>query len=84
MKITEIVNQILACQHLVEFEYDGYYGNAEAFHNADGYHITMYYEGNSDINEILVLTPQELMHTPFFNGKSLVEIADRIENVDIV
>lgn len=84
MKATEIVNQILACQHLVEFEYNGYYANAEAFSNVDGYHITMYYEGNSDTKEIVVLTPQELMSTPFFNGKSLVEIANKIENVTII
>lgn len=72
MTAAKVASRIAQCVTLFAFTYAGKTGDVDPF-NKDLFTLT--YDGDSmDVYSI-----DEVMKTPFFNGKSLSEIADKIK-----
>jgi len=72
----DIKNRISECATLFSFEYHGKQGNVDPYYlGEDKYEFLLYFNGS----EKMVYDVSEVMTDPFFDGKSLTEIADEID-----
>lgn len=77
MKTTDIFKKkVEDCYGLIEFSYQGKYGNVDPyFHNDGTYSYLLYFDGY----EKTVYSIDDVMSTSFICGKSLNELGDTIE-----
>lgn len=75
MKADAIKNRIAEICTLFGFEYHGKDGNVDPYSQTE---FLLFFDGA----EKTVHSIDEVMSTPFFDGKSLAEIADEITNID--
>ncbi len=68
--------QILTFSSLLSFTYDGIPGDVDPY-NPHDFHMR-YGDKEIDVHSI-----DEVMNTPFFNGKTLSDIAAYLQNVEL-
>ena len=72
----QIRTLIEQCASIIEFEYDGKYGNIDpCYSRNEGFLCLLYF----DNYEIMTHSVDEAIKTPFIDGKSLNEIAELLE-----
>lgn len=71
----QIKNRLQECATLFEFDYHGKTGNIAPFCINGAYEYLLFFDGE----EKMVYDIDDVMNTPFFDGKSLAEISDEIE-----
>lgn len=76
MTATKIKDRIAECATLFAFEYAGHDGNVDPYYIPESkkHEYLLFYNGTEKIvNDI-----DSVMNTPFIDGKSLNELADKI------
>ena len=76
MKSEKIKDIIRCCSGIFAFEYEGADGNVDPYYipETKSYEYLLYYNGN----EKTVYDIDTVMSTPFINGKSLSQLAEKI------
>lgn len=75
MTANQIKQTIQECATLFEFEYQGKYGNVDPyFHENNTFSFLLYFNEQ----EKTVYSIDEVMNTPFIDGKSLNEVAESL------
>lgn len=75
MTANQIKQTIQECATLFEFEYQGKYGNVDPyFHGNNTFSFLLYFNEQ----EKTVYSIDEVMNTPFIDGKSLNEVAESL------
>lgn len=80
MKATKIKDRISECATLFGFEFNGKEGNIDPYYNPSS--KSSEYLLCFDGNEKTVYSIDDVMNTPFIEGHSLNEIADKITVTD--
>lgn len=82
MKADKLREILARLPTLLEFEYQGRYGNIDHYYlpETKTHKYLLYFEDESK-TEILVDSLDKAMTTPFLDGKSLAEAAEQIEIV---
>ncbi len=77
MKAIDIKSRIKECATLFEFEYNKKDGNIDPYYiqETDSYEYLLYFDGD----EQTVYHIDDVMNTPFIDGKTLNEVANEIE-----
>ncbi len=80
MKKEKMKKTVASLNGLIEFEYDGKYGNIESYYipSTHSSKYLLFY----DNKEITLETAEQVLNTSFFNGKTLLDIAEKIEDFD--
>lgn len=80
MKATKIKDRISECVTLFGFEFNGKEGNVDPYYNpsSKSSEYLLYFDGS----EKTVYNIDDVMNTPFIEGHSLNEIADKITVTD--
>lgn len=81
MKKETLRKHIMALNGLIGFGYNGKYGNVESHYKPET--KTTYYLLYYDGNEIYLDTSEEICQAPFFEGKSIMDIAEDLEYVEL-
>lgn len=72
----KIKNRLQECATLFEFDYHGKTGNIDPYYIKEGVcEYLLFFDGE----ETMIYNIDDVMNTPFFDGKSLAEISDEIE-----
>lgn len=71
----DIKSRLLEFSNLMSFEYDGLYCDIDPF-NENNFHVTC------DGKEYDMKSINEVLNSPIFDGKSLIEICDIIKILD--
>lgn len=76
MKKKEIKDRIKQCVTLFGFEYNGKDGSVDPFYlpETKSHEYSLFYDGN----EQTVYNMDDVMNTPFIDGHTLNEIADKL------
>jgi len=79
MKVTDLIAEVKEGADLFEFEYNGRYGNLEHYYYPETktYKWLLSFEDREQYFD----TAEDLMNAPFFDGKSLLDVADDIMEV---
>jgi len=79
MNAEELKAEIAKCYTIIYFRYCGKDGHVDPYYAVKkGYSYLLWYDGN----EKLVHNIDEVMNTPFFDGHTLDEIADKLTDID--
>lgn len=79
MKVERVRKIIKEGASLFEFEYNGKSGNVDHYYAKDeGHSYLLWFDGN----EKTVYSLDDVMNDPFFDGKCLTEISDKITVTD--
>ena len=79
MTATEILKTVNEVQSLVGFYYHGRPGNIDPYYSREkGYSWLLYFDGT----EKLVHHPEDVLNTPFLNGKTLEEAASELTDIE--
>ncbi len=77
MKAEQIKERIAECITMFEFEYNGEIGNVDPYYipQTNSTEYLLAFGGHEET----VYSLDDVMNTPFVEGKTLAEIADRLE-----
>lgn len=79
MNAAEIRNMLSRCFTMLYFRYRGKDGHVDPYYTPKaGYSYLLWY----DEKEMLVHSLEEAMNSPFFEGHSLAEIAEKLTDVE--
>ena len=78
-KLDAIKNRLKQCVTLLEFIYNGKHGNIDPYRTPEkGLHFLLYFDGY----EKMVYDIEDVINTPFIEGKTLSEVFDQIDITD--
>lgn len=77
MSINDIANIVKQCNTRLDFTYNGNYGNIDPYYSQkrNRPEYLLFYGDN----EITVYSMDDVINTPFINGKSLSDIASELD-----